>query len=642
MKRDHRNRTEGITLIALVVTIIVLLILAGMSISMVTGNNGLFDHASTSKISAELSGYKEQLEMFKANKTIENYDFYEGSLTSGKNNLFYNTKENEEEANIKDVIPTISDEYLDIMEIIKGKLLINTQDRKLIKIANSLDIEVNPYIIIDGELMSADTNLMLVDENGTLTVPENVTRIGEGAFANVEGLKTIIIPGTVKTIGINAFRNNTTLERVIMLEGVENIENNAFNSCINLKEIVFPNSITNIDAYAMIYCSSLDNVVLPSNLIELKTGVFNSCTNLKQITLPENLERIWASALSGCINLERVTIPASVNNIDQATFGGDTKLSEINLESNTFYRYESGMLIKADGTEILFVSPSILRNCTTFTIPNGVKTFKISLNSYSNIKKIVIPKTVIEIGTSQNFSKEIEEIEVDSENEIFCTENNCLLSKDKKTLLFCYSKDKNITISNTVLTLNSFSFKGASKVESVVIPDSVKAINGQVFDSCVYLNNISIGKNVNYISAIFLYTDYRGTLTIDENNPYYKTKDGSIYSKDGKTLVTVLYKVDGKYKLDEDVEIIGNSAFHNHTKLKEIEFNNKIKEIGSSFNFCYGLERIEIPSTVEKISPTAFVNATSLREVIIHKPENSIAGSPFGNIYGLKAIKWDE
>ena len=35
------NRSKGITLIALVVTIIVLLILAGISISMLTGQNGI-------------------------------------------------------------------------------------------------------------------------------------------------------------------------------------------------------------------------------------------------------------------------------------------------------------------------------------------------------------------------------------------------------------------------------------------------------------------------------------------------------------------------------------------------------------------------------------------------------------------------
>lgn len=56
MKRD-----KGITLIALVVTIIVLLILAGISISMLTGQNGILRRASEAKIKTEISGIEEKL-----------------------------------------------------------------------------------------------------------------------------------------------------------------------------------------------------------------------------------------------------------------------------------------------------------------------------------------------------------------------------------------------------------------------------------------------------------------------------------------------------------------------------------------------------------------------------------------------------
>ena len=53
-KKAIRNK-KGITLIALVVTIIVLLILAGVSISMLTGQNGILTQASESKLKSENS-----------------------------------------------------------------------------------------------------------------------------------------------------------------------------------------------------------------------------------------------------------------------------------------------------------------------------------------------------------------------------------------------------------------------------------------------------------------------------------------------------------------------------------------------------------------------------------------------------------
>ena len=50
MKKEIKNKQEkGITLIALVVTIVVLLILAGVSISLVLNNNGVISKAKDAK-----------------------------------------------------------------------------------------------------------------------------------------------------------------------------------------------------------------------------------------------------------------------------------------------------------------------------------------------------------------------------------------------------------------------------------------------------------------------------------------------------------------------------------------------------------------------------------------------------------------
>lgn len=52
---------KGITLVALVITIIVLLILAGVSISLVIGNNGVLTQASNSVIKNNVASVKEDL-----------------------------------------------------------------------------------------------------------------------------------------------------------------------------------------------------------------------------------------------------------------------------------------------------------------------------------------------------------------------------------------------------------------------------------------------------------------------------------------------------------------------------------------------------------------------------------------------------
>lgn len=55
------KNNKGITLIALVVTIIVLLILAGVSIAMLTGQNGILNRASEASYESKLSNVAESM-----------------------------------------------------------------------------------------------------------------------------------------------------------------------------------------------------------------------------------------------------------------------------------------------------------------------------------------------------------------------------------------------------------------------------------------------------------------------------------------------------------------------------------------------------------------------------------------------------
>ncbi len=59
----NKKKAKGITLIALVVTIIILLLLAGISVQMLTGNNGILTRAEEAKIVYEESEFKTQLEL---------------------------------------------------------------------------------------------------------------------------------------------------------------------------------------------------------------------------------------------------------------------------------------------------------------------------------------------------------------------------------------------------------------------------------------------------------------------------------------------------------------------------------------------------------------------------------------------------
>ena len=74
-------KEKGITLIALVITIIVLLILAGVSIAMLTGQNGILTQANNAKNETELASAKEKVELAVIGAISQTRD---GTLTVGK------------------------------------------------------------------------------------------------------------------------------------------------------------------------------------------------------------------------------------------------------------------------------------------------------------------------------------------------------------------------------------------------------------------------------------------------------------------------------------------------------------------------------------------------------------------------------
>lgn len=63
---------KGITLVALVITIIVLLILAGVTISLVIGDNGILNHAKTAGNSYQSASYNEAKDLNSFSDEMQN------------------------------------------------------------------------------------------------------------------------------------------------------------------------------------------------------------------------------------------------------------------------------------------------------------------------------------------------------------------------------------------------------------------------------------------------------------------------------------------------------------------------------------------------------------------------------------------
>ena len=491
-----------------------------------------------------------------------------------------------------------------------------------------------------------------MDDEGTLTVPDSVRVIGKGAFSGLDGLKTIIIPSTVTEIANDAFSFNNTLENVIFQENskLERIGIRAFSGCRNLKNINLPESLSEIGSSAFSSCSSLKEITIPKKVKELVI-TFMDCTNLEKVNLNEGLEIIGGTTFDSTI-IKDITIPSSVSSIHSGAFSDCKQLENINIKGDKFI-YQSGMLMPKEKNEILFISSSYLNSIDTLTIPEGVTSFGFELTKY-NLKKIIIPKSLTTIN-ERVFPQTITEIEITPGNGTFEVKDNLLYDKNTKTLISCYSKEKEITIDNEIgiKKIASYAFDAAPNAEIINLPLSLNEIGGQVFNNNIKLKELNIKENVNNISPIFKYHNYAGTVNISEGNKKYYIETDSegnqiLYEKKEENgnennkykLAAVLYDIKGKIEIDENVKEIGNMAFHAMSNLEEVIVPKGVTKIEAAFNYCNNLSKIEIPDTVETIATNCFSFCSNLSNINIDNQENKPEGAAWNAPKGMKAVHW--
>ena len=109
MLKNIFKKNKGITLIALVVTVIILIILAGISISMLTGQNGILNRAQEAKEKTKQSQAEELSALSELENQMNNYqddgfDTQKGAnrpqLTSGMTRIMYEEPENGKNGNV--------------------------------------------------------------------------------------------------------------------------------------------------------------------------------------------------------------------------------------------------------------------------------------------------------------------------------------------------------------------------------------------------------------------------------------------------------------------------------------------------------------------------------------------------------------
>lgn len=458
-------------------------------------------------------------------------------------------------------------------------------------------IEARPYSLSNAGNVGLGSNLKIIDgafKSGystSLIIPSTVTKVTGGAFAKMSQLKTItfINPDTEfdesdDELLISGYKSEYNGEEVINEEipfegtiigsegstaqayaekhgyefaafGSKELEDaevtlsyfetdnarityrNLFDH-VSIERVSLIGGTWDAEQLKMVYTDVSTDVVIPSEIAGLPV------THMRSHTEYSGTDR----------DITSITVPNTVKYIG-FNFYAYRALKEIVLEDgNTEYTTENGILFNKDKTMLMYAPPAV--ELEEYTVPDTVTEIHGGAFEFSTtLKKINIPASVETIPRLTFIYNEVlEEINVDSENPNFVSDNGVLIDKANSELMICPANSSvtEYTVPDYIKTIPSGAFAYCKNLTSVVVPESVEEVGVEVFGNCTALTSV---------------------------------------------------------KLPDNLKEITNSMFWGCTALKEVNIPENVEKIDLyAFADCDSLENIDIPDKVTGISITAFYN----------------------------------
>ncbi len=368
------------------------------------------------------------------------------------------------------------------------------------------------------------------------------------------------------------------------------------------------------------YCKD-QNIVIPNTyrglpVTSIDSYAFECATHIKSIRIPDSVLSIGDMAFYGCTSLASIDVD----------------------EDNTYYKSINGDLYSKDGT--VLKQYAIGKQDTTFTIPNSVTSIGNGAFCRSfSLTSIEIPDSVVSIGdlafadctsltsmkipyyvTSIGYrafyrcislaSIEIPDSVMSIGNEAFnrCTSLTRITIPNSVSSIGDWAFDgcaslTSIAIGDSVTSIGEYAFFGCTSLTSITIPDSVVSIGDWAFAGCTSLTSLTIPDSVTSIGTwVFDGCTSLTSIDVDENNMYYKSIKGDLYSKDGTVLILyAMGKQNTSFTIPDCVTSIGVCAFQGCSLLTSITIPDSVTNIGAwAFTACTSLTSINYEGTVEQ------------------------------------------
>ncbi len=179
---------------------------------------------------------------------------------------------------------------------------------------------------LDDVLLSADKTRLISypvgKPNGAYIVPETVTEICSRAFSGA-GFEIVTMPDTVTKLGDGAFSNCKKLIKAVLPEGISALPDSLFSGCAALEAITIPESVQTLGKAVFSGCASLRELTIPKDVVVIPEAAFSDCAALEAITIPAGVTSVGEHAFDGCTALKTVNF-----------LGSDTQWSAIDIKSS--------------------------------------------------------------------------------------------------------------------------------------------------------------------------------------------------------------------------------------------------------------------------------------------------------------------
>ncbi|MGN0620344.1 MAG: leucine-rich repeat protein [Porcipelethomonas sp.] len=187
-------------------------------------------------------------------------------------------------------------------------------------------------------------------------------------------------------------------------------------------------------------------------------------------------------------------------------------------------------------------------------------------------------------------------------------------------------------IKGNITSISDGTFSGCESLRSVTYPDTVEYIGYSAFSGCSALEAVTIPEKV---TAINPYTFYNCSSLAEIVLPENITSVGTCAFSGCSSVTSMI--------VPEAVETIGDSAFYECTSLQTLKLpyyaaNDEDGTGDSMFTNCSSLESLVLPYGIEEIGTACFKGCEKLENIILPETVKTIEDQAFMNCSSLRFI----